>query len=90
MGKSKNSKYYNYHLDKEYDDVEVYETRSNRDRFKEKRFDRALKTKNIHELIEFDNEGHDPIDFDDEGHDLFDRDNTNETEMKNNANLRLP
>jgi len=63
MGKSKNSKYYNYHLDREYDDGE-YENRPNRNRSKEKRFDRALRTKNIDALVSMEDEGLDPEDFD--------------------------
>jgi len=63
MGKSKNSKYYNYHLDREYDDGD-YDTRSNRNRSKEKRLDRALRTKNIQDLVNIEDEGLDPEDFD--------------------------
>lgn len=62
MGKSKNSKYYNYHLDREYDDGE-YETRPNRNRSKEKRFDRALRTKNIQDLVNIEDDGLDPDDY---------------------------
>jgi hypothetical protein len=64
MGKSKNSKYYNYHLDREYEEGDEFESRGARNRSKEKRFERALRTKNIDDLVSMEDEGLDPEDFD--------------------------
>ena len=64
MGKSKNSKYYNNYLDREYEEGDEFESRAARNRSKEKRFERALRTKNVDDLVNMENEGLDPEDFD--------------------------
>lgn len=64
MGKSKSSKYYNNYLDREYEEGDEFETRDARNRSKEKRFERALRTKNIDDLVSMEDEGLDPEDFD--------------------------
>lgn len=79
MGKSKNNKYYNYHLDRDYDDGE-YDNRSNRNRSKEKRFDRALRTKNIQDLVDIEDDGIDPDEYE------F----MKELEEEQDADLRIP
>lgn len=61
MSKSKHK----YREDATYDDG-VEERKPSNNRHKEKRLDRALRTKNISELIELDDEGLDPIDIEDE------------------------
>lgn len=49
MGKSRNTKYNNYY----YDDDEYVDTRkSKKNKSEERRFQRALKTKNVYDLVD--------------------------------------
>lgn len=74
MSKSKNSKYHNNYRDRDYEDGdETYNFRANKDRFKERRIDRALRTKNIQDLMELDD-------------DLYEADWNNE---ETDANIRI-
>ena len=66
MSKSKNNKYNSRYADQDYIDGNVDTRRVVNDRRKDKRVERALKTKNIDILIEIDNEGIDPIDYEED------------------------
>lgn len=61
---SKSKKYTDRFVDRDYMDgnYEVKKTVSN-DRRKDKRIDRALRTKNVEVLVEMQDEGLDPIDY---------------------------
>jgi hypothetical protein len=66
MGKSKHIKNHDYYADREYMDGGRYndvDRMANIARLKEKKIERAVKTKNIDVLIDMDNEGLDPTDY---------------------------
>jgi hypothetical protein len=52
MGKSRHNKYNSRHLDKEYMDGNDYDARKEVTNKRYKRVDRALKTRNIDQLVE--------------------------------------